>query len=297
MTWGKMDDKFHRNRKVRELRRVRGGREALGVWVFWWSWVLDDPELTGVVPSYELESTEVKAAELLVEHGLWDTVDGGYRFHDFHDYNPTRAQVEAKREADRSRVAGKRGASRADVACDTETTNARVASTRVPTRPDPSRPDPDIALVPSPLAPNDTLSVLYSAFGKAYQTAMKQPVPGNRGSNWDLIAAWFDRVASMRGVSAESLVRAAVESFFEADYARTRGFAPALFAKSYEQHVPPAEQTAAMAPSHPVEAAWHEAEAAAERARVRGLDASVVRPLERAAARALDAWQREKGAA
>lgn len=38
MPWGRMDDKFHRNEKVRRLRKIRGGREALGVWVFWWSW-------------------------------------------------------------------------------------------------------------------------------------------------------------------------------------------------------------------------------------------------------------------
>lgn len=86
MTWGKMDDKFHRNRKVRELRRLKGGREALGDWAHWWSWCLDDPELTGVVPEFELDASERKSAALLVQVGLWDVVDGGYRFHDFRPY-------------------------------------------------------------------------------------------------------------------------------------------------------------------------------------------------------------------
>lgn len=143
MPWGRMDDKFHRNRKVRELRRVKGGREALGTWVYWWSWCLDDPDLSGFVPSDELPPADAKVAPLLVEVGLWDEVDGGYRFHDFAEYNPTRTQIEAKKKADRERVAAKREASRENVACDNASdsppTITRVASTRVPS---PSQPIP-----------------------------------------------------------------------------------------------------------------------------------------------------------
>lgn len=143
MTWGKMDDKFHRNRKVRELRQLgRAGREALGVWLFWWSWCLDDPELNGEIPECELAAGDKKAAELLVRVQLWDRVPCGYRFHDFHDYNPTKAQVEHKRSADRERVSAKRQENAATVASDTaadaRATSARVAPTRVPV---PTRPD------------------------------------------------------------------------------------------------------------------------------------------------------------
>lgn len=140
MPWGRMDDKFHRNAKVRSLRRLRGGRDALGAWVFWWSWCLDDPDLTGFVPSDELPSADEKAAELLVQVGLWDEVEGGYRFHDFDKYNPTREQLDAKRKADRERVAAKREATRENVASDTAAIPARVASTRDPI---PSHPNPN----------------------------------------------------------------------------------------------------------------------------------------------------------
>ncbi len=147
MTWGKMDDKFHRNRKVRALRQLEGGRAALGTWVCWWSWCLDDPELTGVVPADELSAVDEASAQLLVDVGLWDRVEGGYAFHDFHAYNPTRAQIDAKREADRERVASKRKASRSDVARDSVATNTRVAPPgRVPSRPDP---DPRSPLPPA----------------------------------------------------------------------------------------------------------------------------------------------------
>lgn len=142
MPWGRMDDKFHRNHKVRALRREKGWREALGVWTFWWSWCLDDPELNGFVPAEELHPSDRKGAALLVKAGLWDVADGGYVFHDFHEWNPTLNQVESKREADRKRVAEKRAASRDDVARDTDATSARVASTRA-SHPNPSQSQPD----------------------------------------------------------------------------------------------------------------------------------------------------------
>jgi hypothetical protein len=86
MPWGKMDDKFHRNRKVIPLGQTAVGLQALGVWTFWWSWCLDDPELTGFVPLEELRDDERKSAALLVQVGLWDAVDGGFRFHDWRAY-------------------------------------------------------------------------------------------------------------------------------------------------------------------------------------------------------------------
>jgi hypothetical protein len=122
-----MDDKFHRNPKVRSLRQQKGGREALGVWTYWWSWCLDGPELNGFVPRSELSAADAKAANLLVLAGLWDLAEGGYVIHDFHVYNPTRADIEQKRAADRERVAAKRNATRENVARDSLATNPRVA--------------------------------------------------------------------------------------------------------------------------------------------------------------------------
>jgi hypothetical protein len=155
-----MDDKFHRNQKVRALRRMKGGRDALGVWTFWWSWCLDDAELTGAVPADELGTQDAKAAKLLVAVGLWDVVAGGYAFHDFDQYNPTSEQVAAKRAADRERVAAKRaaekGASRSNVASDNDATSRAthlsVASTRDPI---PSHPIPASKLAGDPASPED----------------------------------------------------------------------------------------------------------------------------------------------
>ena len=136
MSWGLMDDKFHRNRKVRALRREGArGREALGVWVYWWSWCLDDPDQSGIVPREEMTAADLKAAALIEEVGLWEPVASGWAIHDFRDYLNGNKHLrdekrEAKREADRVRVANTRAASRvnvADVACDNGDIPATVA--------------------------------------------------------------------------------------------------------------------------------------------------------------------------
>lgn len=196
MTWGKMDDKFHRNPKVRALRQTRGGRAALGTWVYWWSWCLDDPEFAGVVPANELSNAEEKCAELLVQVGLWDRIDVGYRFHDFHNYNPTKSQIEAKRAADRERVSAKRHGKRADVARDSCASRERIESdsaasrTRVAPRARlPSRPDPN-----SPLPPEGA---------GATRCADQSPEPA---TTVDLVAAAIRSEASARHMAPAPLV-------------------------------------------------------------------------------------------
>ena len=42
--------------------------------------------------------------ELLVEAGMWDEVPGGYAIHDYHDFQPTKEDVEAERESARERM-------------------------------------------------------------------------------------------------------------------------------------------------------------------------------------------------
>jgi hypothetical protein len=127
-----MDDKFHRNKKVRKLRKLKGGREAIGCWTFWWSWCLDDPDLTGFVPEDELDAADKKSAVLLCSdlhdgRGLWVAAPGGYQIHDFHNYNPTREQREKKLTADRDRAAAKRADEASDVARDSQKNRARLA--------------------------------------------------------------------------------------------------------------------------------------------------------------------------
>lgn len=130
MTWFKVDDHLHSHRKT-----MRAGTEAMGLWVLAGSWSAAE-ESDGWVPDYVLGrlvgANGVHLADQLVSAGLWenDTMDGedGYRFREWQDYQPTREQLEAKREQARERMQRVRANS------------AGTSRAVTPTRPDPTRP-------------------------------------------------------------------------------------------------------------------------------------------------------------
>ncbi|NUO57263.1 MAG: hypothetical protein HOV78_11395 [Hamadaea sp.] len=96
MTWFKVDDKLHDHRKIRAA-----GKAPMGVWVLAGSWSADN--LTdGFVPATVLSRWGTRAdAKKLVDAGLWhpDEQDGekGWRFHEWSEFQPTRAQKLAER--------------------------------------------------------------------------------------------------------------------------------------------------------------------------------------------------------
>lgn len=112
MTWFKVDDSFHSHPKV-----LATDPAALGLWVVAGAWCSSN--LTdGFVPDYALTRLLPDGAELakkLVTSGLWTRTKGGYRFHDWLDYNPSADTVRAEREAAKKRMRDlreKRGANR-----------------------------------------------------------------------------------------------------------------------------------------------------------------------------------------
>lgn len=146
MTWFKVDDKFHSHRKV-----AKAGAPALGVWVVCASWAAD--QLTdGFVPDYIAQRFDSDAnahAERLVAAGLWEPGerdgDAGWWFHDWADHQPTREQVEAKREYEREKKRGQRRSSQGQFALsrgDTDGTEGGTFEGVQPSRPVPTRPDP-----------------------------------------------------------------------------------------------------------------------------------------------------------
>jgi hypothetical protein len=52
-----------------------------------------------------VELGAMNIAQRLVDAGMWEEVDGGYLIHDYGDYQPSRAEVEAERKKTRDRVA------------------------------------------------------------------------------------------------------------------------------------------------------------------------------------------------
>lgn len=101
MTWFKVDDSFHSHPKV-----LAASAAALGLWVVAGSWSganLSD----GFVPDHVLPRLlpgSVELARELVAVGLWRRARGGYRFHDWSEFNPKREAVEAERRAARERM-------------------------------------------------------------------------------------------------------------------------------------------------------------------------------------------------
>jgi hypothetical protein len=99
MTWFKVDDSFHSHPKV-----LAADPAALGLWVIAGSWCGANTT-DGFVPAYvlvRLLPNSAKLAAKLVTAGLWETATDGYRFRDWHDYNPT-AEEEKKRKSGNAR--------------------------------------------------------------------------------------------------------------------------------------------------------------------------------------------------
>lgn len=95
MTWFKVDDSFHSHPKV-----LAAEPAALGLWVVAGAW--SSANLTeGFVPDRALQRLLPDGATLakeLVAAGLWTRSRGGYQFHDWTDYQPTKDEAIAVRE-------------------------------------------------------------------------------------------------------------------------------------------------------------------------------------------------------
>lgn len=109
MTWLKVDDGFPSHEKVMALSEGPCRGDAIALWTFggcWSSHALREGFVpNGVVRAYGFHP---EAAPELVRVGLWVEEQGGYRFHDWADYQPSAAQVEERRKAGAERKARSR---------------------------------------------------------------------------------------------------------------------------------------------------------------------------------------------
>lgn len=134
MPWFRVDDSFYDHPKVFDAPDC-----AVALWVRAGTW--SARSLTnGFVPSAMLArfcSDPGIAARELVRRGLWLRVRGGFQFHDWHEYQPTREAVDNQRKLKTERQRRWReGRSRRHV--DASTGASRDASVDgAPTRPAP----------------------------------------------------------------------------------------------------------------------------------------------------------------
>jgi len=103
--WFKVDDQLAFHAKI-----VAAGNSAMGLWIRAGSW--SSAQLTdGFIPVHmanAMANGMASDADALVTAGLWDEVDGGFRFHDWSHFQPS---AEEEREKRRLRsLAGKKGA-------------------------------------------------------------------------------------------------------------------------------------------------------------------------------------------
>ncbi|MGW5316740.1 hypothetical protein [Nocardia thailandica] len=150
MTWFRVDDSFYDHPKVLEA-----GMPAIGLWTLAGAYCAR--HLTdGVITDRQIRSiggTRKQAAKL-VEVGLWTCDDAPanarrYFFNDWREYQPSRADVTARRQGDAERKRAARAAKAAEqdkrknVRPDVQTDGARTSTTMSDDRPlYPTRPDP-----------------------------------------------------------------------------------------------------------------------------------------------------------
>ena len=117
--WLKIDDRIVDHPKMfaaaRHLGR-RGHARAFGVYMAGLCYAnghLTDGYLAeSVVQSFKIDRTPTEVAAVLAfpEVGLWEVVAGGWRIHDYHQFNPKASDVKEKLAADRDRKREERAA-------------------------------------------------------------------------------------------------------------------------------------------------------------------------------------------
>lgn len=94
MPWFKVDDTLALHHKT-----MAAGNAALGLWVRAGSWSMQTLS-DGFIPDAVVSTLGTHGqAKRLVDSGLWERLPTGYAFHEWEQRQPTRAHVEAEREA------------------------------------------------------------------------------------------------------------------------------------------------------------------------------------------------------
>lgn len=100
MTWFRIDDNFALHPKV-----LAAGNAAIGLWAragAWSAQMLTDGRVPAdIIP---VLGGRQEDADALVRVGLWTETLHGYEFHDWQGRQPTKAEVEARREAAAERM-------------------------------------------------------------------------------------------------------------------------------------------------------------------------------------------------
>ncbi len=106
MSWAKLDDKANEH-----VKQLRAGSEACWFWACGLMYANRQEERDGFVPDEALSilygpaRNPKKLAATLVRVGLWELSNGGFRIHNYHQWNPTHEQIAEERAKGRTRAA------------------------------------------------------------------------------------------------------------------------------------------------------------------------------------------------
>jgi hypothetical protein len=107
MAWVKLDDRFFDNQKIR--RAGKDGRELYLSALTYSASALTDGMIHQDDVNYLAARAEVSdvdtAVNRLLSVGLWERTEYGYTIHDYHEYNPSAAQVNKQRQQNTERQA------------------------------------------------------------------------------------------------------------------------------------------------------------------------------------------------
>ena len=109
MVWARFDDQYPDHPKVIEAGPLAAWLNVCAI--CYASRYLTD----GFIPAGQIRKladldNPMRLVEKLVEVGLWERSEGGFRVHDYLEYNPSREKVLAEREAARRRMNSRRSA-------------------------------------------------------------------------------------------------------------------------------------------------------------------------------------------
>lgn len=133
MTWVKLDDQFPDHPKVR-----RAGTDA--AWLFvagvcYCARYLTDGEIPReVIPTLTALRKPNAAARALVTAGLWHETPDGYAVNDYLEFNPSKADVEGRRDGAQVRMNARRSSDPVRANNGTGSTEPDASRTRTPKR-------------------------------------------------------------------------------------------------------------------------------------------------------------------
>ncbi len=106
MSWAKIDDHASEHPKL-----LAAGLEAMGLWVCGLMFANRQKARDGLILESQLpllypvdSAKRDEICSRLVSVGLWRKVKGGYRIHQFNEWNKTKEQLDAEREGSRERT-------------------------------------------------------------------------------------------------------------------------------------------------------------------------------------------------